>query len=152
MCKITKLFEIMGERGIKAKELSEAIGVSTGNISDWKSGRSSPSIEVLPKIANYFSVSTDYLLGLDEHQKEISAETEKEMEEFKMIDKETTLQLATAAIAGGAINFEKEGNEEKINEANIEKIINFYNEMINITNKRNESNKNSNWGAQIFED
>lgn len=66
MCKITKLFEIMEERGIKAKELSEAIGVSTGNISDWKSGRSSPSIEVLPKIAKYFNISVDYLLGLDD--------------------------------------------------------------------------------------
>lgn len=66
MCKITKLFEIMGQRGIKAKELSEAIGASTGNISDWKSGRSSPSIEVLPKIAEFFNVSTDYLLGLDD--------------------------------------------------------------------------------------
>lgn len=66
MCKITKLFEIMKQRGIKAKELSEAIGASTGNISDWKSGRSSPNIEVLPKIAEFFNVSTDYLLGLDD--------------------------------------------------------------------------------------
>ncbi len=66
MCKITKLFEIMEQRGIKAKKLSEAIGASTGNISDWKSGRSSPSIEVLPKIAEFLNVSTDYLLGLDD--------------------------------------------------------------------------------------
>lgn len=62
MCKITKLFEIMEQRGTKAKELSEAIGASTGNISDWKSGCSSPDIEMLPKIANYFNVSIDYLL------------------------------------------------------------------------------------------
>lgn len=91
MCKITKLFEIMGQRGIKAKELSEAIGASTGNISDWKSGRSSPSIEVLPKIAEFFNVSTDYLLGLDDkpNKKENSSPLSKNEKEcltkFKML-------------------------------------------------------------------
>lgn len=42
---------------------SKAIGVSSGNISDWKSGRSSPKQDALIKIADYFDVSTDYLLG-----------------------------------------------------------------------------------------
>jgi len=66
MNKIPVLFELMKRNNVKQQQLSEAVGVSQGNVSDWKSGRSSPSIEVLPKIAEFFNVSTDYLLGLDD--------------------------------------------------------------------------------------
>lgn len=63
MTKIPALFELMLQRNITQKQLADGIGVSTGNISDWKSGRSSPNIEVLPKIADYLNCSVDYLLG-----------------------------------------------------------------------------------------
>lgn len=66
MSKIPILFELMKNNKVTQQQLSEAVKVSQGNISDWKSGRSSPSIEVLPKIAEYFNVSVDYLLGLDD--------------------------------------------------------------------------------------
>lgn len=61
--KIPILFSIMSQQKITHKQLGDSIGVSTGNISDWKSGRSAPSIEVLPKIANYLNCSVDCLLG-----------------------------------------------------------------------------------------
>ena len=53
----------MNERNITARKLSQDTGISTGNISDWKSGRSKPSTEKLSMLAEYFNVSTDYLLG-----------------------------------------------------------------------------------------
>ena len=65
MTKIPKLFELMKVSKTTAKELSTAVGVSQGNISDWKSGRSTPSALVLSKLAEYFGVSTDYLLGAE---------------------------------------------------------------------------------------
>ena len=63
MTKIPRVFEIMKERGITAKKLADAVGVSQGNVSDWKSGRSSPTAAVMAKIADYLGVSSDYLLG-----------------------------------------------------------------------------------------
>ena len=44
--KIPVLFELMKARGINSTQLSEAIGVSTGNISDWKKGRSLSLIHI----------------------------------------------------------------------------------------------------------
>lgn len=67
------------------------------------------------------------------------------MGECKMNYSEIALQLTAAAITAGAIEFEKEGGEEKINKANIEKILKFYNEMVNTIN-----DKTSNFGAQVF--
>lgn len=62
MTKIPNLFKIMKEKGITAKKLSNATGISCGNISDWKSGRSQPSIEALKTISAFLNVSIDLLL------------------------------------------------------------------------------------------
>lgn len=63
MSKIPNLFVIMNEKGVSQKQLAEYIGASTGNVSDWKSGKSAPSIDKLPLIADYLGVSIDYLLN-----------------------------------------------------------------------------------------
>lgn len=60
---IERILELLRERGITQKQLAEAAKVSTGNVSDWKSGKAKPSIEVLARIAEYFDVSIDYLVG-----------------------------------------------------------------------------------------
>lgn len=66
MSKIPKLFEYMKQNKITSKALAEGIGVSQGNVSDWKSGRSAPTSDVLAKIADFLGVSVDYLLtGID---------------------------------------------------------------------------------------
>ena len=44
-------------------DISKKTGVSTGNICDWKSGRSKPNAETLIKIAECYNCSIDYLLG-----------------------------------------------------------------------------------------
>lgn len=62
MLDLTNLFDLLEDRGTAAG-LSKATSISTGNISDWKSGRSKPSAETLTKIADYFNCSVDYLLG-----------------------------------------------------------------------------------------
>lgn len=47
----------------KISELSKNTKISTGNLCDWKSGRSKPSAETLIKIADQYNCSIDYLLG-----------------------------------------------------------------------------------------
>ena len=54
--------KILEERGM-ANKISKATGISSGNISDWKSGKSAPNREALTKIAHYLNCSVDYLLG-----------------------------------------------------------------------------------------
>lgn len=75
MLDLTNLFELLEPRGT-SKKLSESMGISTGNISDWKSGKSKPTAEALLKIADYFNVSVDYLLGRTDI-KEINRSSEK---------------------------------------------------------------------------
>ncbi len=51
-------------KGITQKQMSEILGVSKSNISKYEAGSVEPNIETLLNYANYFGVSTDYLLGL----------------------------------------------------------------------------------------
>ncbi len=44
--------------------LAKALGVSKQSVSNWENDNIQPSIEILIKLAEYFSVSTDSLLGI----------------------------------------------------------------------------------------
>lgn len=43
--------------------VSKATGISASTFSDWKSGRSVPKADKLCKVADYFGISTDALIG-----------------------------------------------------------------------------------------
>lgn len=47
-------------------QLAEQLSVSKQTISNWENNNILPSIEMLISISEYFSVSTDYLLELNE--------------------------------------------------------------------------------------
>lgn len=52
-------------RGMSPSAVVEAIGINKANASFWKKG-SMPSSSNLQKLADYFDVSTDYLLGVND--------------------------------------------------------------------------------------
>ncbi len=62
-----KLFRLRTERGIYQKELAEYLEVSIGTISNYENGVHYPDLPALCKFAEYFHVSTDYLLDLTEN-------------------------------------------------------------------------------------
>lgn len=74
MANLNNLFIRINDLGINAKTLSENTGISTGNISDWKSGRSMPTAKKLISLADYLNCSIDYLLGRTNNP-EINTET-----------------------------------------------------------------------------
>lgn len=53
---------------ISQVQLAESLHVSKQSVSNWENGNILPSIEMLMKLAQHFSVSTDYLLGLEERR------------------------------------------------------------------------------------
>lgn len=51
------------QEGLSQKKLAEAIGVSHQNINRWESGAVIPSIEFCVKLADYYKISLDELIG-----------------------------------------------------------------------------------------
>jgi transcriptional regulator with XRE-family HTH domain len=62
----TKIAELRKAAGLKQSELGQAIGLSHDAISDIERGKRATTFEMLGAFAQYFNVSTDYLLGLDD--------------------------------------------------------------------------------------
>ena len=46
-------------------QLAEKLGVKKQRVSNWENDNIMPSIDMLIKIADFYHVSTDYLLGRD---------------------------------------------------------------------------------------
>lgn len=73
MVNLNNLFMLIESQGLSASKVSAETGISTGNISDWKKGRSMPTAQKLDILAEYFNCSVDYLLGRTDNPN-ISAE------------------------------------------------------------------------------
>lgn len=58
-----RLRKLRENKGITQKELGKAIAIGNVTLSQYESNTRTPDIDTLMKIANYFGVTTDYLLG-----------------------------------------------------------------------------------------
>ena len=64
------------EKKITQEELASYVGVSKAAVSKWESGVSFPDITLLPKLATYFNVSIDELIG---YEPQLTGEQIKEL-------------------------------------------------------------------------
>lgn len=71
---MSRIRDIRKQNGVTMKELGKAVGVGESTISMYENGKRQPDNTMLMKIADYFSVSVDYLLGRDEQQKKPTVE------------------------------------------------------------------------------
>ncbi|MDE7182670.1 MAG: helix-turn-helix transcriptional regulator [Clostridia bacterium] len=61
-----RLSELLEMNNLSKRALAKNIGISAMSISDWTNGKVQPTAENIYIIAEYFDVSSDYLLGLKE--------------------------------------------------------------------------------------
>lgn len=60
--------KLLQEYGVTTYKVSKATRIPQSTLSDWKRGISSPKYDKLQKLADFFAVSTDYLLGKTEDE------------------------------------------------------------------------------------
>lgn len=60
-----KLKELRERAGYSQYSFAEAFGVAQSTVGGWESGKREPKFETMQKIADFFGVSVDYLLGRD---------------------------------------------------------------------------------------
>lgn len=58
-----KFKELRKSKALKQGEIAEIFNTDRSTIGKWEQGRSTPTVEMLTVIADYFGVSVDYLLG-----------------------------------------------------------------------------------------
>ena len=65
-----RLKYLMKENNVTFAQLERTLGLSNGSMARWE--KSSPSVEKVQKVADYFNVSVDYLLGRTDDPKGVA--------------------------------------------------------------------------------
>lgn len=60
---LSRIKELRTEKGLTLIEMSNQLGIGKATINNYELGRSEPNISTLIKLAEYFDVSIDYLVG-----------------------------------------------------------------------------------------
>lgn len=91
---IERLLSLIKEKGITRKKMLDDLGLANGSFVNWQTRGSIPNAETLSRIADYFGVTSDYLLGKTDERKKPSPEpvlTEREkaiLEIFRSLSEE----------------------------------------------------------------
>lgn len=64
-----RLKELRKRENITQVQFAKIFDISPGTIAMWETGKREPDIDTLIRIADYFNVSVDYLLGKSENKK-----------------------------------------------------------------------------------
>ena len=73
-----KIRDLRKQKRLSQTELGKYIGLSQTTVNAWENGRAEPSSVYLSKLADYFNVTTDYLLGRPEKHEEDQEELDLE--------------------------------------------------------------------------
>ena len=80
--------QLKEESGMTLKELSAVLGITVPNLSYYMNGRE-PNYDTLIKFANYFNVTTDYLVRNDTQENIL----EKEMIDLRLGNKKLLMKI-----------------------------------------------------------
>ena len=94
----TKMYEVfeqlLQKHGGTPYKVAKEAGVTQTALSNWKSGRSTPSSKTLQKIADYFGITVDYLMTGKDNPKEKAPElTGRDERDIEKILNNTREQL-----------------------------------------------------------
>ncbi|WP_332400867.1 helix-turn-helix domain-containing protein [Lactococcus laudensis] len=74
-----RLKSLRKEQNLTQEKIAEKLNISRGSYAQWETERTQPSSKSLETLANFFNVSTDYLLGNTDNKN--STKFEDDLEE-----------------------------------------------------------------------
>ena len=105
----SKIKELRKKKSLTQIQLAHALNVATGTIGNWEVDARDPDLTMLTKIADFFNVSIDYLLGRQDYygnyyrrdlmQSDLSDTERAMLEEFRALLPEMQ-ELVTNMIKG----------------------------------------------------
>lgn len=88
------------EKGIPQKELASQLNISISTVSNYENGVHCPDFNMLCRIADYFGVTTDYLLGRTKYPYDLAKLNQVLSKDYTIIDLiNTTLSLPSRDVS-----------------------------------------------------
>ncbi|ELB42658.1 helix-turn-helix domain-containing protein [Enterococcus faecium] len=94
---LERIKKLCNQRGISVYQLEEKIEIGRNTIYQWN--KRTPSTEKIQKVADYFDVSVDYLLGREEKETPKHVDLSEDDTVFSFDGKEISKETMRKAIA-----------------------------------------------------
>jgi transcriptional regulator with XRE-family HTH domain len=78
-----RLSSLRTETNVTLEKISESINIDKSTLSRYETGDRSPKVEIVEKLADYFNVSVDYLLGKTDYKKTVLKFNPKKLTEIR---------------------------------------------------------------------
>ncbi|MDQ0903997.1 transcriptional regulator with XRE-family HTH domain [Paenibacillus sp. V4I7] len=95
------------KRGLTQEELSNKIGISRAALSHYETNRREPDYETINKIANFFNVTVDYLLGRTDQPQTVLDHDVREFVEHLDLTDESILKKFSLTVDGRVLTPEE---------------------------------------------
>lgn len=113
---LAKLYRLMDSKKIGKNALCKELEISGNSFVNWENRKTLPSAEIIIKLSNYFDVTSDYLLGLDDVQnrktESISENAQELIEMYTQLSERNQIKI----IGYVQRMLEENGKVETINE------------------------------------
>lgn len=86
------LRELREKRGLTLEQVADAVGLRNQYVSNYELGKRKPDYDTLCRLADFFGVSVDYILGRESEEKPSGNNTEGLEEEFVRLFKSLPLE------------------------------------------------------------
>lgn len=95
-----RISELRESNNLTQEELAKNVGITRASLSHYETSRREPDFDTLTKIADYFQVSLDYLMGrTDDPHQTVSAPVQQFTESLELSD-EKILERFTLKVDG----------------------------------------------------
>lgn len=109
-----RVFSLLASDGRDQKDLAAYIGVSTRTLSTWKTRGTNPGAEYIASIAEFFNVSTDYILTGGEKKCSISPADDEVLSAYHALSRpEQVYILGEMYCRAGLVPSQSAGDEGK---------------------------------------
>lgn len=115
---LNRIMELLERNGRTQKELMDYLGIKKSAFTDWKAGKSRSYLKYASEIADYFGVTTDYLLRGETdikekpHADEIDMEPKEKLllEKFRQLTPEMQ-EFVLSSVQAQSDKLKKERNQ-----------------------------------------
>lgn len=88
-----KLKELRKRKNLKQEDIANLVNVGYTSVSNWENNVSEPSYDIVKTLANFFGVSTDYLLGVKPDDKDKIEKLKDALREYGIDDYDKAIKL-----------------------------------------------------------
>lgn len=109
-----RLKELRVNKNLGQKEVGVIVGVSDSSIRKYETGERTPNPDALVKLADFFNVTVDYLIGVSDSKNAPELKTDKSTKKELPTKEEVTRKIIDMVSESGIIEKDFDAKEEEI--------------------------------------